>query len=116
MISPAFSANLPARDPCDSLFRSRLHSDLRPEYISGHAKHIFAKDSMNAISIDAPPPFHEGGRGPILHRWLHDSDLLFADSIEGFGPPVGGIEGALVEGNAWVIFHGLQVVRLFPTK
>ena len=71
---------------------------------------------MNGVLIGVPPPFNGRGRGPGLKRWLYDSDLLFADSNEGFASLPGDIEGALVEGDAWVIFHGLQVFQVVPDE
>lgn len=71
---------------------------------------------MSATAIAAPSPFDSGGRGPILTRWLHDADLLFADSNEGFGGLAGSIEGAVVEEDSWVIFHGLQVIQIVPDE
>ena len=71
---------------------------------------------MNGVPIDASPLFDGRDRGPGLKRWLYDSDLLFADSNAGFGPLVGSIAGALVEGDAWVIFYGQQVIQIVPDE
>ena len=69
-------------------------------------------------AVDAPAPFHVAGRGPILARWLHDRDLHLPDSEAGYQPFSGDIQGAVTSedeaGDAWVVFHGLQVIQIVP--
>src|SRR5262245_28930970 len=83
------------------------------------------------------PHFIFDGRGPSLHRWLHQSDRLFEgtfwkhapDSIIGAeysrytsdspGPgPWRTVEARdpAIADRAWVVFAGLQVVQFVPEE
>jgi hypothetical protein len=72
----------------------------------------------------ATPFFQQDGRGPILSRWLRDSDLFLLDTWDDPAPLVGDIVGAEYilppsaphGGPAWVVFHGLQVLQIVPEE
>ena len=70
---------------------------------------------MRRVAVDAIEPFRAGGRGPVLESWLHDGDLLFPDTNEGFAAPPDGIVGAQVS-DAWVVLQGVQVVQVVPEE
>ena len=70
---------------------------------------------MRIVPVEMPSAFGPDSRGPELERWLVDSDLLFPDSGEGFGPSRGDIAGAQIDGG-WVVFGGLQVIQIVPEE
>ncbi len=70
---------------------------------------------IRRIAVEGIEAFRVGSRGPELQSWLHDTDLVFPSHHKGFGAPPGGIVGARVSGG-WVIWHGLQVVKVIPEE
>jgi len=71
-------------------------------------------DKMECINIDAPEEWGDI-RGPDLVRWITDSDLRFSGIENVYGPARGDIMGALSH-NHWVLFHGLQVIKIIPDE
>lgn len=67
--------------------------------------------------IDSPWYAHDG-RGPVLRRWLHTSDLLFAETLwENAADGLAGCQYHLSSSElAWVVFHGLQVIQVVPEE
>lgn len=70
--------------------------------------------SMKCVKLNAPDEWNDT-RGPDLVRWITDADLRFAGIENVYRLPAGGITGALSSAH-WVIFHGLQVIKIIPDE
>ena len=61
------------------------------------------------------------GRGPEIHRFIHDCDLIAPGTSTDKAQPPGNISGVEYYWHehkdlAWVIFEGLQVIQIVPEE
>jgi len=60
--------------------------------------------------------FRFDGRGPVLERWIHDTDLVMPEpELSKHRNSHGSIVGAQHE-LGWVQFHGCQVIAIVPEE